>query len=67
MGWVNFGTFGRVQTALWVRTCLIGDTNLSAAVVAAGHALACMRYSGGRYRQFETPAAKLRNRRAGYC
>lgn len=51
----------------WVGTCFIGDMNLSAAVIAAGHALDCARYSGGRYRQFETPAAKSRIKRAGYC
>lgn len=51
----------------WVGTCYIGDVNLSAAVIAAGHALDCRRYSGGRYRKYETPAAKSRIRRADYC
>ena len=51
----------------WVGTCYIGDANLSAAVIAAGHALDCARYSGGRYRRFETPAAKSRIRRSSYC
>lgn len=51
----------------WVGTCFIGDVNLSAAVISAGHALDCARYSGGRYRKYETPAAKSRIRRSGYC
>lgn len=41
----------------WVGTCYVGDINLSAAVISAGHALDCYRYSGGRYRHLETPAA----------
>ena len=51
----------------YVGTCYVGETNLSAAVIAAGHALDCPRYSGGRYRKYETAAAKSRLRRAGYC
>lgn len=51
----------------WVGTCFVGDTNLSAAVIAAGHALDCRRYSGGRYKHLETAAARSRMKRARYC
>lgn len=51
----------------WVGTCFVGDINLSAAVIAAGYALDCRRYSGGRYAHLEQPSAKSRIKRAGYC
>ena len=51
----------------WVGTCFADGENLSAAVIAAGHALDCRRYSGGKYAHLETPAAKSRLRRANYC
>ncbi|RLK07427.1 thermonuclease family protein [Ruegeria conchae] len=50
-----------------IGTCYVDGGNLSAAVIAAGHALDCARYSGGRYRHLETPASKSRLRRAKYC
>ncbi len=50
-----------------VGTCFVGNTNLSAAVIAAGHALDCPRYSRGKYRHLETPAARSRISRSGYC
>ena len=40
---------------------------LGAIAVANGHALDCRRYSGGRYRDLETPAARSRIGRAPYC
>ncbi|WP_170481314.1 thermonuclease family protein [Ruegeria arenilitoris] len=51
----------------WVGVCYADGQDIGAAVIAAGHALDCARFSGGRYRQLETPAAKSRLRRAGYC
>ena len=50
-----------------VRTCYVDGEDLSATVIAAGHALDCPRYSGGRYAHLETPAAKSRLPRAPYC
>ena len=51
----------------WVGVCYADGQDIGAAVIAAGHALDCRRFSGGRYRHLETPAAKSRLHRAGYC
>jgi len=51
----------------YVGVCYANGEDIGAAVIAAGHALDCQRYSGGRYRHLETPAARSRLRRAGYC
>ncbi|WP_254055678.1 thermonuclease family protein [Ruegeria sp. EL01] len=51
----------------WVGVCYADGEDVGAAVIAAGHALDCRRYSGGRYRHLETPAAKSRLKRAKYC
>ncbi len=51
----------------WVGVCFADGEDIGAAVIAAGHALDCARYSNGRYRQLETPAARSRLKRAGYC
>lgn len=51
----------------YVGVCYANGEDIGAAVIAAGHALDCARYSGGRYRSLETPAARSRLRRAGYC
>lgn len=51
----------------WVGTCFLDGTDIGAAAIAAGHALDCARYSGGKYRRLETPAAKSRLVRADYC
>lgn len=51
----------------WVGVCYADGEDIGAAVIAAGHALDCRRYSKGRYRHLETPAAKSRLRRAKYC
>ncbi|WP_170449291.1 thermonuclease family protein [Ruegeria arenilitoris] len=51
----------------WVGVCYADGQDIGAAVIAAGHALDCPRYSGGRYRSLETPAAKSRIRRSSYC
>lgn len=51
----------------WVGVCYANGQDIGAAVIAAGHALDCARYSGGKYKRLETPAAKSRLKRAGYC
>ncbi|MFD0911060.1 thermonuclease family protein [Ruegeria arenilitoris] len=51
----------------WVGVCFADGEDIGAAVIAAGHALDCARYSNGRYRQLETSAARSRLKRAGYC
>lgn len=51
----------------YIGTCFVGETDLAAAVIASGNALDCARYSGGRYRKFETKEARRHIRRAGYC
>ncbi|GAB5432156.1 MAG: hypothetical protein EpisKO_15260 [Epibacterium sp.] len=51
----------------WVGVCFADGEDIGAAVIAAGHALDCRRYSGGRYRKLETPAARSRIKRARYC
>ena len=51
----------------WVGTCYLDGTDIAAIAVANGHALDCARYSGGRYRQYETSAARARLTRARYC
>lgn len=54
-----------------VGTCFIdvnGETiDVAAAVISAGFGLDCRRYSGGRYRAFETPDARSYLQQAGYC
>ena len=43
----------------WVGVCWDREGHdLGASVIAAGHARDCPRYSGGRYREFETAASK---------
>ena len=51
----------------YIGTCSVGETDLAAAVIASGNALDCARYSGGRYRKFETKDARRHIRRARYC
>lgn len=51
----------------WVGVCYADGQDIGAAVIAAGHALDCRRYSGGRYRKLETASARSRIKRAKYC
>ena len=51
----------------WVGICFLDGQDIAAIAVANGFALDCRRYSGGRYRNLETPAARSRIQRAGYC
>lgn len=51
----------------FIGVCYADGADIGAALIAAGHALDCRRYSGGRYAKFEQPSAKSRLRRARYC
>lgn len=51
----------------WVGVCYLGGNDIGAIAIVNGYALDCPRYSGGRYRELETPAARSRIQRAGYC
>lgn len=51
----------------WVGVCFLGGDDIGALAIANGHALDCPRYSGGRYLELETPAARSRLPRAVYC
>ena len=51
----------------WIGTCSVDGTDLGAIIVGEGYALDCARYSGGRYAHLETPAARSRLPRSGYC
>ncbi|WP_170439631.1 thermonuclease family protein [Ruegeria arenilitoris] len=51
----------------WVGVCFVDGEDIGADAIAAGHALDCRRYSGGRYRRLETPEARASIERAGYC
>ena len=51
----------------YIGVCFVGETDVAAAVIASGNALDCRRYSGGRYKKFETPDARRFIRQAPYC
>ncbi|WP_413716993.1 thermonuclease family protein [Silicimonas sp. MF1-12-2] len=51
----------------YIGTCYVGEYDLAASVIATGNALDCARYSGGRYREFETDDARRYIRQAHYC
>ena len=51
----------------FVASCFVGSYDLAASVIATGNALDCARYSGGRYRQYETEDARRYIRQARYC
>jgi micrococcal nuclease len=51
----------------WVGVCYLDGQDIGAVAIANGHALDCRRYSGGRYAHLETPAARARLPRSGYC
>jgi endonuclease YncB( thermonuclease family) len=51
----------------WVGTCFLGeDQDIGALAVAAGMARDCPRYSGGKYRRYETDASRRIPSKA-YC
>jgi micrococcal nuclease len=45
----------------------LGDRDIGAAVIEAGLALDCPRFSGGRYRAVETEVARSAIKLPGYC
>ena len=51
----------------WVGVCYVDGVDLGAAAVAAGWALDCARFSGGRYAHLETPEARANFERARFC
>ena len=51
----------------FVGTCYLSDRDIGAAVVAAGLALDCPRFSGGKYRAAETKAARSQIKLPEYC
>lgn len=50
-----------------IGVCYANGNDVAAVLIANGHALDCPRYSGGRYRGYETRAARSRLKQAGYC
>ncbi len=50
-----------------VGTCYRADQDIGAAVIKAGLALDCPRYSGGRYAQYEVDGARQRIKLPRYC
>ena len=58
---------GEVSHDRKIGVCFAEGEDIGAAVISAGYALDCARYSGGRYRKLETSAAKSRLMRAQYC
>ena len=51
----------------WVGVCFLNGEDIGGIAVREGQALDCKRYSGGRYRELETRAARFKMRRASYC
>lgn len=51
----------------WVGVCYLEGQDVGAAVIDAGLALDCPRYSGGRYAEFEVQGAAARIKLPGYC
>ena len=51
----------------FVGTCYLNDRDLGSAVIEAGLARDCPRFSGGKYRAVETKAARSQIKLPGYC
>lgn len=51
----------------FVSICYRNGRDIGAAVIEAGLALDCPRFSGGRYKAVETGAARSRIKLPGYC
>ena len=51
----------------FVGTCYLGGQDIGVAVIAAGLALDCRSYSGGRYAKFEVAAAREAIKLPAYC
>ena len=50
-----------------VGTCYLGNLDIGAAVIKAGFALDCQKYSRGRYKAFETEIGRSQIRLPAYC
>ncbi len=50
-----------------IGVCYANGNDVAAVLIANGYALDCARYSGGRYKNYETKAARSRLKQAGYC
>jgi micrococcal nuclease len=50
-----------------VGVCYLGDQDIGAAVIEAGLALDCPRFSGGRYAQVEVVVGRKTIKLPGYC
>ncbi len=50
-----------------IGVCYANGNDVAAVLIANGYALDCARYSGGRYKKYETTAARSRLRQAKYC
>lgn len=50
-----------------VGVCYLGGADIGASVIAAGLALDCPRYSGGRYARYETSSASAAIKLPKYC
>jgi endonuclease YncB( thermonuclease family) len=50
-----------------VGTCYLEDNDIGISVIAAGLALDCSRYSGGRYAKIQLAEARKQIRLPGYC
>ena len=48
-----------------VGTCYLNDNDIGEAVITAGLALDCQKYSGGKYVEFEKPEVTIKL--PGYC
>ncbi|WP_254683734.1 thermonuclease family protein [Ruegeria sp. AD91A] len=50
-----------------IGVCYANSEDVAAVLIANGYALDCARYSGGRYKKYETRAARSRLAQANYC
>ena len=58
---------GKKSYDRFVGTCYLSDRDIGSAVIEAGLALDCPRFSGGKYRAVETKAARSQIKLPGYC
>lgn len=65
--WVRCELNGKKTYDRFVGICYLADKDIGAAVIKAGLALDCARFSGGRYRQHEIERARMRIKLPGYC
>ena len=58
---------GKKSYDRFVGTCYLGHQDIGAAVIKAGLALDCLKYSGGQYKKFETKIGRARIKLPAYC